>query len=533
MDDDFELIGARALGGFKFPADSDKCNELDSILYPSPLVKESSLDKPVEPLQFRVLFVGSTSVERHKTLVLKKLSEALASTLPQRKQQPVLNNNFREKIHNIVFLDAFESSPVEIYEDAGLHMIEADFLGPDNMDRVTEYLQKTSEDNQQIDVVVYFFSLNTARDQAEQDMCLLRRINDRDIPVWPLLSLPHERPPSVNDSRNLRSPSFVRPQVSSSTLINSLSTRSDLTQNLSDYLDEYKIKTIDLAGINPEIPNFMQEDRYRPMIALTVDQFTTIHSEDVAQILQKYRKPTRIADQDEPAKQQRWLGNVAGNSVTVILGMVFIVLATAILAIAKSSRRSSSLSFSTSESSISTTDVPTDAESVRMRLNPMWDVVDDETLRHLFMVELSTSDRDLSEEALVVLLDTDQLIEKEFKMIYEPKSHYNFVVDVPSPCLIHSDEDIVARVFWRYAEDARTKVEKLIDQVVLSRETCQPVYDRRGLSRGCQPRSALTVVRRRYPHISWKLLFSKFKAESRKLTEAMITVCQTLLKKFA
>lgn len=116
-----------------------------------------------------------------------------------------------------------------------------------------------------------------------------------------------------------------------------------------------------------------------------------------------------------------------------------------------------------------------------LRLNPMWDAVDPETLEHLFVVELDTKQPgSWHEQHLTVTVQGggDELV---YPMTYEPGTAFHYSALVPSPCLLDRNNDLDAHVVWRYDHDDESlgMVEKVIDSVVLSTKSCQPAYERK------------------------------------------------------
>lgn len=510
------------------------------------------LQTQTRPVCFRVLFMGNTesigNINRSKTLVLRKLSEVIASLLPRSCSTNTPTNDlgttdFREKTHNVVFLDAFDTSPIETYEDNGLHVIEADFTDNNDDDQYERRLINYVNTHD-VNLVVYFY-YNRKQQPDERNMAILEQLSGR-MPIWPLLvysSIPGgggggERPHSAtgyHHQRRHRSP--VPPTANDSI--------ATLGQKLADKLARHQIQTIDLnlTGVNPEEhPHFASTkitssstppSSHNNDLILTVDQFATIHRDQVAVILQRWRTDhdnQKGGNEDHHRwwwlcwlqKQQRrslpFSSTGGALAAATIVGLLLLLFGTRLTTL-WAQRRSTTM------------DLP--KEPVKMRLNPMWDVVDEETLRQLFVVEVDPERKHdaWKEQTLVVVLETDHLAEKEFRMTYEPGTQYKYVVDVPSPCLIHNTGDIPVHIVWRYQQDESTRLERTVaNYPVLSMETCQPVYQRH-VAPECAPRTALSAVRRRASSIEWKLLFGKLKHEFKKLAHDMSNACQNLFIK--
>lgn len=116
-----------------------------------------------------------------------------------------------------------------------------------------------------------------------------------------------------------------------------------------------------------------------------------------------------------------------------------------------------------------------------VRLSPMWDAVDPETLEHLFVVEVDAKQPgSWHDQHLTVTVQGggDELV---YPMTYEPGTAFHYSALVPSPCLLDRNNDLDAHVVWRYDHDDETlgMVEKVIDSVVLSTKSCQPAYERK------------------------------------------------------
>lgn len=505
----------------------------DNNLFGASNMPTTFLQTQKRPVCFRVLFMGNTesigNINRSKTLVLRKLSEVIASLLPRSTTTNDLGTtDFRERTHNVVFLDAFDTSPIETYEDNGLHVIEADFTDYNNNDDDNQYEQRLMNyvNTHDVNLVIYFYNHKQPDDRS---MAILEQLSGR-MPIWPLLvysSIPGERPLSAtgyNHHRRHRSP---LPPANDSI--------ATLGQKLCQKLAHHQIQTIDLnlTSVNPEEhPHFASNTSTTASssssssalnndVILTVDQFATIHRYQVAAILQRWR--TAHDNQKGEAVDHHWYWSwlqqqrrslpfsyAGALASATLVGLLLLLVST---------------QFTLTQSIMDLSKEPVD-----IRLNPMWDVVDEETLRQLFVVEINPERKHdaWKEQMLVVVLETDQLAEKEFPMTYEPGTQYKYVVDVPSPCLIHNTGDIPLHIVWRYQQDETTKVERMVaNYPVLSMETCQPVYQRH-VSPECTPRTALSAVRRRASSIEWKLLFGKLKHEFKKLAHDMSNACQNL-----
>ncbi|KAI7886744.1 hypothetical protein K492DRAFT_203011, partial [Lichtheimia hyalospora FSU 10163] len=150
---------------------SDYADTSSNFFGPASTFPTTLLQTHIRPICFRVLFMGNTesigNINRSKTLVLRKLSEVIASLLPRSSTSSTSNDlgttDFREKTHNVVFLDAFDTSPIETYEDNGLHVIEADFTDNNNNDdqyerRLMDYVNTHDWTNAYLAFIGVFFN---------------------------------------------------------------------------------------------------------------------------------------------------------------------------------------------------------------------------------------------------------------------------------------------------------------------------------------------------------------------------------------
>ncbi|KAI9252891.1 hypothetical protein BDA99DRAFT_563199 [Phascolomyces articulosus] len=530
-----------------------------------------------QPRLLRILFMGNALSEKHKSHVVKKFAQALATTAPRQpstfESNSILmhsrsdddhcytrldqdkNLTFQERKHHIVYLDAFETEPIDTYVDHGLSVIEADFtwssfgeekekeegpsssssssshpLNEDNDDVSTSspfMIVSLSDLNyqhcmlrgyiehqwQKIDLVVYFFSSHSMREETQgivkKDMELLQQLSFvHGIPTWPMLvHRPYEasRPTSSSSNNNSRSTSgtpntyhtatsrtptpiceATRPFLQSPPPLRPIITLSkdeeidpiSLKQAFSKQLKQYGVSCVDLTDINPERPQFMmamekkgkgkgkkmahyqedtvmkeqqqeeQEQEQNTMDTMTVEQFITIDKKELAQMLKRWQCTTtkkateaNVSLGQQLRKMLTWLMNRERRNWVIIMGIQLLLLFTMFfLSPFSKKKKNGSLDDGCCYGLQKEDPVET------FYLDPIWKVVNQETLRHEIILRSSSSDHQEDQDTFSVLLDQSDHFQ-EYPMQWHPNVHH-YRVDVPSPCLLYSDQDFNASVLW-------------------------------------------------------------------------------------
>ncbi|KAI8137291.1 hypothetical protein BJV82DRAFT_358706 [Fennellomyces sp. T-0311] len=459
--------------------------------------QEPRLQSVMQPISFRVLFMGNALSDRHKTSVLKKFSESIASMTHRRQFSSDDSITFHERKHHIVFLDAFEDVPIETYEDNGLSVIEADFTWSPDFAR--HHLLGAYIDHHwhKINLCIYFYSSHSVvqHQKVDQEMEYLKRLSvDYDIPTWPILvHRPHERPRSAS-SRSSRSPTPRRPDPDEVDPIS-------LRESLSELLIKHGVKCADLIGMNPERPHFLLEQSVpqvnTKMDIMTVDQFITIDQHALGDMLKRWQA-ARVEKRDGP-KRKSAMARKASIVVLCVVGLW--------LLLSNNSNRM----------------LGGEEEQREIQLHPMWSIVNQETLRHLFVVDVPPRLHSHYQNFSVILDD-----DAEYPMDLDHQGRY--VVDVPSPCLLHSDHDYNAKVV-HYPTGSSPL---LIDRVDLTLENCLPVYDNKYAydlqTRMCSRGEGQALAVPRYPDSkdAWQLLMASLKLQ----LEALVAAWTAILEVF-
>ncbi|KAI7884819.1 hypothetical protein K492DRAFT_234563 [Lichtheimia hyalospora FSU 10163] len=319
-------------------------------------------------------------------------------------------------------------------------VLEADFTSSQEQD-LDDYLERIIE--KRIDLVIYL--CDPSNDKA------FPVFSDRtDTVVWPLV---------------LDEASFA--------------TSQDLATHLARYLANISI--MDMRDDKEELlPH-----------AISIKEFLAMSPSSVYDMLKHCPRKRLSPIQEEPVVletnkevvTQQHERSIHGNNQAAavkkssggmsISGSLLGLLAVAVIGVAWKTLHHSS--------SLKTLNLTAPHPPMGLRLNPMWDAVDPETLEHLFVVELdahqpgSWHDQHLT---VTVQGGGDELV---YPMTYEPGTAFHYSALVPSPCLLDRNNDLDAHVVWRYDHDDETlgMVEKVIDTVVLSTKSCQPAHERK------------------------------------------------------
>ncbi|KAI7848834.1 hypothetical protein BDC45DRAFT_522078 [Circinella umbellata] len=554
-----------------------------------------------QPTSLKVLFMGDSLSDKHKNNVLKKFSEALA-LMAQRQPHfhplslspttTFINNKwmdkeipmtFNERKHHVIFLDTFESEPIDTYEDNGISVIEVDFTWSTTIasllsDEDTLLFQQQQQHHflqayinhywEKLDLVVYFFSshsmTNASINRVNQEMIYLKQLsNDYNIPIWPILvHRPYERTgtsssasssrPGTNNTFRTASPNTPTPYSTAATTpikrfrspINNnyipmmISDEVDpisLKQSFLEQLLRHGIQCVDLPGINPERPNFMGNNKNKKnedmdnrtqqqLDIMTVDQFITIDKKELAHMLKRWHKSTKrarltSAALSSPSKTREY--------IIKKLGIIGSILGISLLLVGAITYHSNS---NQNEWMANNKKEQTVVEKVQ--LNPMWNIVNQESLRHLFLIQLPPSlQNNQNLDFSVLLLDHHGQIQ-EYPMEYNQQQG-SYSVDVPSPCLLNDDHDYIASVFWYHPEQQQESenmdenIKKsdndndmiLIDRVALTVEACDrmvAIQSTFGANKMCKMDDGMTLSTIiTYPHNvddALKMLMTSIKA---------------------
>ena len=555
----------------------------------STLFNDSIMIQPrQQPTILRILFMGDSLSDKHKNNVLKKFSEALASMVQRQPQfqpsslSPTSINNgnndlsmdeeivmtLNERKHHVIFLDTFDSEPIDTYEDHGISVIEADFtwsatttsLSSDEeiMTSSTHLLLQQQHHLLQayidhhwkkLDLVVYFFSshsmTNTSMNRVDQEMNYIKQLsNEYHIPTWPILvHRPYERStttssslassrPSTSNTFRTASPGTPAPHSTSTTTTPIRRFRSpihnpippmtlseevdpiSLKQSFLEQLIRHEIQCVDLSGINPEQPNFMginknknkkkaMTQQQQQLDIMTVDQFITIDKKELACMLKRWSKSTqraRLVSATAPSSIREQIIRklrMIGSQMILIIGVLLLLM--------------SGVIYNNQKEGL----VNEKKEQVfveKVQLHPTWSIINQETLRHLFLIQLPPSlqnDQDL--DFSVLLFDHTNAL-REYPMEYN-QHQGSYSVDIPSPCLLYDDHNYIASVFWYHPKEQQ-KVEKndsdakksksndddddmiLIDRVELTVEACDrmmAIQSTVGANKMCKVEDGMTL----------------------------------------
>lgn len=384
--------------------------------------------------------------------------------------------------------------------------------GPKSSSSASE--NDSSMNHKGIDLVIYLFSAASAvYDKAvERDMRALARLSALGVYTWPILagrlsrSQEHHRLPGSNNSsrpqtrnssfRRAASPTSATPTPSSSFLargrvlsgggfensISELSFRQEhenhyceltaLQMALSAQLSKYPIKTADISGINPERPRFAaaaaaaaveattslavpassvdSPEESAATVFLTIEQFANIDQADMYRILNTCKSyDDGAATERQPPPPSSWplktiFTSLIGDSFSR-RAMMYLLLATVLA--------SSSCIRKTTQPPETCVAHPTLQQAI-VKLDPMWEVPDEYSLRHFFVVELvptvqlSSKNTLWSNEDIKVTVNSSSTINQRYGMSYIPGTQFKYSADVPSPCLLNSNEDFTATVEW-------------------------------------------------------------------------------------
>ncbi|KAG2227277.1 hypothetical protein INT45_008521 [Circinella minor] len=559
-----------------------------------------------QPTTLKVLFMGDSLSDKHKNNVLKKFSEALAFEV---QRQPhfhpsflspttaFINNNtrmdkeipmtFNERKHHVIFLDTFESEPIDTYEDNGISVIEVDFTWSTTIssllsDENTLLFQQQQQQHflqayinhywKKLDLVVYFFSshsmTNTSINRVNQEMIYLKQLsNDYNIPIWPILvHRPYERTgtsssasssrPSTNNTFRTASPNTPTPYSTAATTpikrfrspINNnyipmmISDEVDpisLKQSFLEQLIQHEIQCVDLPGINPERPNFMGNNKNKKdedidmdnrtqqqLDIMTVDQFITIDKKELAQMLKRWHKSTKRA-RLASATLSSSSSLKTREHIIKKLGIIGSILGILLLLVSGITYNSNS-----NQNEWMVNNKKEQAAVEKVQLHPMWNIVNQETLRHLFLIQLPPSlQNNQNLDFSVLLLDHHGQLQ-EYPMEYKQQQG-SYSVDVPSPCLLNDDHDYIASVFWYHPqqqqelENMAENIKKsendndmiLIDRVALTVEACDrmmAIQSTFGANKMCKMDDDMTLSTIiTYPHNvddALKMLMTSIKA---------------------
>lgn len=322
------------------------------------------------------------------------------------------------------------------------HVLEADFTSTQEQELV-DYLDRITE--KRIDLVIYL--CDPSNDKA------FHALNDRsDTVVWPLV---------VDEA------SFATSKDLATHLAHRLANISimDMRDDKEELLP-HAISIKEFLTMSPSSVYDMLEHCPRKRLSPIVQEHPVINKEKEKVVVQQKQQ-----QQDRSIQESATVVKKSGRSIS---GSLLGILAVAVIGVAWKTLHHHS-------SSLKTVYLTAPHPPMGLRLNPMWDAVDPETLEHLFVVELDAKQPgSWQDQHLTVTVQGggDELV---YPMTYEPGTAYHYSALVPSPCLLDRNNDLDAHVVWRYDHEDETlgMVEKVIDTVVLSTKSCQPAYERK------------------------------------------------------
>ncbi|KAG0177236.1 hypothetical protein DFQ29_005078 [Apophysomyces sp. BC1021] len=279
--------------------------------------QQLQLPPPMQPITFRVMYMGHVVGNQPKLLVRKKLAEGLAEWIVSSSANPWI---YREKKQNVVFLNNARNEPIETYDDSGLSLIEVDFTwtgplvssdssqpytstlmaltSPPNVHEAiqaylahhyygpsTMWLQNMFHKNSVyvdatangVDLAVYFYGQPGQRwdPLVQKDMATLADLRSYGVPVLPLIvnsrqtlarpttpaaaaigaTLP-TRQPLASDRDGVPSPHPQRVSV-----FRPIPNEEDgrARQILADLLKQFGVACLNVTEINPDRPHFLAD----------------------------------------------------------------------------------------------------------------------------------------------------------------------------------------------------------------------------------------------------------------------------------
>ncbi|ORY96466.1 hypothetical protein BCR43DRAFT_491752 [Syncephalastrum racemosum] len=362
-----------------------------------------------------VLYMGIES-ESCQSVVLQKLSEGIAFLNPR--QEPS-----REARHVVIAQD-----PIWTAQDTGLAIVDANFCGQPHW-MVREYVDATDT----IDVVFYFYNEHAPKNQTVRDLVFISQLNS--IPAWTVLV------PTQNQQQDIHT----------------------VQATITGLLRHYCVPCVTLVEHFDDLIDHKHTfGPVTPAEIMTAEQLSKIRRSSMAQILERARRDRRrrLLQKEQRERQnlqqQRKAAKRWPLEVWLMVSILLLAVVATLVKVIYPIRR---------------VDRPA-AEDVDPVLDPLWRIPDDFSLQHTVLVELLPRS---------ILVRGDQWnkerIEVRFKgrpgvyeMLHVPGTLGQYSVNLPSPCVLGMDRDLLASIVWHTRDNDRVIV---ANKLRLSIDRCE------------------------------------------------------------